>query len=106
METNTQAWTIEPASNGDNGAPLWYYILDPENKIVASTWSGSENQLEHARLIAAVPEMLEALKLSAEIFRVYEQIHSVKGSQDKAERNRNYAECIEAIIAKAEGGAQ
>lgn len=56
-----------------------------------------------ARLIAAAPEMFEALAQAAVWFGDYAKGHLVKGDTDKAERNQARADACLAAIAKAEG---
>lgn len=59
-----------------------------------------------ARLIAAAPELYEALKAAAITFRTYESIHRDKGTPDrnaKADANRIMAEQCERALAKARG---
>lgn len=65
----SRRWTVEPAINGEDGNPLWYYINGENGEPIASTWSGNESAreraLDHARLMAAAPVMLRALALIA-----------------------------------------
>ena len=46
----------------------------------------------------AVGGMRDALKIAAEAFRRYEQSHSDKGAEEKAARNRKFAELCEDAI--------
>lgn len=67
--------------------------------------NGIGENAANAALIAAAPEMLLALKLSAKQFRFYEQQHLEKNPPDdiKAGTNRYAAEVCESVIARAEG---
>lgn len=58
-----------------------------------------------ARLYAAAPDMLEALKTAAKAFRQYEASHNAKGTVEgaqKAAANKYRAELCEAAITRAE----
>jgi len=62
-----------------------------------------------AHLIAAAPDLLEALERAAIQFRHYELSHREKGTDDsmrKAEVNADLAYDLEQVIAKAKGEAQ
>lgn len=58
----------------------------------------------NARLIAAAPDMAEALRKAAAQFRLYERLHAAKGTPDGNEKARTNAvmaaEC-EAALTKA-----
>lgn len=67
---------------------------------------GGPNREANARLIAAAPDLLEALEGAAQTFRRYEEMHAAKGSIEgdmKARANAEKAERYEALIAKARG---
>jgi hypothetical protein len=60
----------------------------------------------NAHLIAAAPDLYAKLEIAATIFREYERLHLAKGTLDgdaKAYRNAQYAEEMEAALAKARG---
>lgn len=61
----------------------------------------------NARLIAAAPELLAAVRVAEHTFRHYANLHAAKGLEggDKAMRNTELADRMAAAIAKAEGGA-
>jgi hypothetical protein len=50
-----------------------------------------------------VDGLVEALNTAKDVFRVYQAHHEAKGDEKKAERNRFYAEQMEAALAKLEG---
>jgi hypothetical protein len=57
-------------------------------------------------VFAAAPDMADQLADDARQFRFYEQQHRAKGTPDadaKAEVNREMAERIEALLARAKG---
>ena len=57
-----------------------------------------ESILRHLKLV-------EAAQHAAKTFRWYEQIHTGKGAEDKAARNRREAERLEAVLATEMEGA-
>lgn len=101
METkhSRAPWSIEPSSLGGDGNPLWYYIIDADGKIVATTWSKNQNgnAISDARLMAAAPNMLDLLRVCSAAFK----------ADGLTEHNkRDAAKLIDAMIVFAEGGAQ
>ena len=60
-----------------------------------------------ARLMAAAPDLLEAVSLAEHTFRHYANLHAAKGPEgaDKAMRHTELADRMAAAIAKAEGKA-
>lgn len=82
-------WKIERAS--DPGPFHFHYLVDATDKIVASTWAPpSESESEaNARLIAAAPDLLEALR----------------GVVRVADRKTDEFDAAHAAIAKATGAA-
>lgn len=59
----------------------------------------------NARLIAAAPDLYEAVRKAAARFREYETLHAAKGSLEgdaKARANAEFAARMEAALAKAE----
>ena len=91
---------IGPKSFADDQS---YGITTPVAYIEEYDWP--ENHVANAHLIAAAPELYEALEKSAEVFRVYQAHHEYKGDEKKAERNKVYAEQMEAVLNKARGEA-
>jgi hypothetical protein len=49
-----------------------------------------------------VDGLVEALNTAKDVFRVYQAHHEAKGDEKKSERNRFYAEQMEAALAKLE----
>lgn len=88
------------------------YVRDSEGDYIAETYAPmpkrkrakGENEA-NAHLIAAAPELYEALEKAAEVFRAYQSHHEANRHTDKAERNKFYAEQIEAALTKARGEA-
>jgi len=74
---------------------------------IASLFSYATPEIEepNAHLIAAAPKLYEALEKAAEVFRAYQSHHEANRHTDKAERNKFYAEQMEAALAKARGEA-
>lgn len=62
---------------------------------------------KNALLIAAAPELLDAVRKAEHTFRHYASLHTAKGPEgaDKAARNTEMADRMAAAIAKAAGGA-
>ena len=62
---------------------------------------------KNARLIAAAPELLDAVRVAENTVRHYANLHAAKGPEgaEKAARNTELADQMTAAIAKAEGGA-
>ena len=58
----------------------------------------------NAVLIAAAPELLEALEVCAETFRRYAQSHAAKGNTAKEKANLDLEKMCRDVIAKAKGG--
>ena len=56
-----------------------------------------------AKLIAAAPDLLEALQHSLEVFDFYVQHHAAKGHFEKAESNKAHADICRTAITKATG---
>jgi hypothetical protein len=57
----------------------------------------------NARLIASAPDLLDVAETAARVFRTYELLHASKTPPDenKAARNRQYAEFCEAAVKRA-----
>ena len=79
-------WKLEHDWREQPGAII---ILSADNQIVADAWAPRIERVANARLIAAAPELLEALKSAVARLDWHE------GPDDNAD--------LRAIIAKAEG---
>jgi pyruvate kinase len=76
------------AVDGANGEEVTGYI-DPED----------------AYLIAAAPDMYAELEAAMNVFRFYQGHHAAKGHSDKEQTNKQYADRIQDVLAKARGGS-
>lgn len=56
-----------------------------------------------ACLIAAAPDMYEELECARDVFRFYQSHHEFKGGSEKAIRNKEIADRIDRLLAKARG---
>jgi hypothetical protein len=56
-------------------------------------------------LIAAAPDMYEELECARDVFRFYQSHHEFKGGTEKAIRNKEIADRIDRLLAKARGDA-
>jgi hypothetical protein len=74
MSHTPAPWMVKKATQADNTGGYDYCILDEKNKLIAEVfehvgWKGSSPEYDkypayiNAKLIAAAPELLEALKL-------------------------------------------
>lgn len=71
---------------------------------VAETPEGFRAEVEaNARLIAAAPEIYEALTQAVGWFQQYADGHTAEGDADKAARNQTRADTGRAALAKADG---
>lgn len=57
----------------------------------------------NAHLIAAAPDMYEELECARDVFRFYQSQHEFKGGTEKAIRNKEIADRIDRLLAKARG---
>ena len=58
-----------------------------------------------ARLIAAAPDMYAELEAAMNVFRFYQGHHAAKGHSEKEQTNKQYADRIAKVLAKARGEA-
>ena len=93
----------------------WYWVdvgsrICIENKSgdeIASVLNYAEPEIEiaDAHLIAAAPDMYAELETAMNVFRFYQSHHEFKGGTEKAIRNKEIADRIDRLLAKARGGA-
>ena len=57
-----------------------------------------EKYLAEPRKLMTEEEMRQKLHIAAQVFRAYQAHHEYKGDGDKAERNKGYADQMEAAI--------
>jgi hypothetical protein len=74
-------------------APTRFWI-DPKRE--GGPWP-SNDSVEYVRA-DIVEEMRQKLNIAAQVFRVYQAHHEAKGDEKKADRNRFYAEQMEAAL--------
>jgi len=56
-----------------------------------------------AHLIAAAPDMYAELEAAMNVFRFYQGHHAAKGHSDKEQTNKQHADRIAKVLAKARG---
>lgn len=93
----------------------WHWVdhgsfINVESKdcsSIASLFSYATPEIEepNAHLIAAAPVMYDALQEAANVFRMYEEYHALKGATDKAHANGEIARDIEKLLSTARGEA-
>lgn len=66
---------------------------------------GPEATNANAHLIAAAPDMYAELEAAMNVFRFYQGHHAAKGHSDKEQTNKQYADRIAKVLAKARGEA-
>lgn len=98
--SDKEMFEVYPNRNGEKPSikgAQWAQIAEVsgENKSQARA---------NARLFAASPDMVEMIDFCAKKFREYEQLHLAKPDQEKASRNREYAERCEKVLRKVRGG--
>ena len=102
-ESTHRHWTISVTENATlKGVPVTAYVINPPALSLPE-------EMDRARLIAAAPEMLEALKLIAKHFQ-HPEIRKVTGVDSKGapstvsiEMVMSTVKRIAAVIEKAEG---
>jgi hypothetical protein len=88
------------------------YVRDSEGDYIAGTYAPmpkrkrakGENEA-NAHLIAAAPDMYEELECARDVFRFYQSHHEFKGGTEKAIWNKEIADRIDRLLAKARGDA-
>ena len=97
-------FTPGPWSVRKHGYPI--ITDDAKNRWIATIHSvGPENEVReaNAHLIAATPDMYEELECAKDVFRFYQSHHEFKGGTEKAIRNKEIADRIDRLLAKARG---
>ena len=97
----------------DNGYHVTGFVLtreDDEKCIVdmsAVRWlTGKEFfEMMHPPVVSptSAPEMYAELEAAMNVFRFYQGHHAAKGHSDKEQTNKQYADRIEKVLAKARG---
>lgn len=64
-----------------------------------------EEKVANINLIAAAPDMYAELEAAMNVFRFYQGHHAAKGHSDKEQTNKQYADRIAKVLAKARGEA-
>lgn len=65
--------------------------------------NGEKVQDANGFLIAAAPDMYKELEEALNVFRFYQFHHASKGHSEKEQNNKQYADNIEKVLAKARG---
>lgn len=95
-------WFWHPEAEDEDGEPAFFSIKTESGREVANTASGeftTDIELRNARLIAATPELLDAL------LSVHAELVFFVGGLDKSDAEA-LAKRIYEIIAKVTGGAK
>lgn len=110
MSAHTPApWhVVEPLGPGE---PLWISAatvlgiakIEPCERGDGLGERLTDEDHANARLIAAAPDLLAALRLCAQQFRVHEAENREKGASEKASASGGLAQWAEAAIARADG---
>ena len=72
---------------------LWY----DDQECAAGPVKFNSDETKYVRA-DIVEEMRQKLHIAAQVFRAYQAHHEYKGDGDKAERNKGYADQMEAAI--------
>lgn len=99
------AWYPRAANDARQDGESWLAMRERTQAVRDAI---ERETVANARLIAAAPDLYEALETAAEVFNVYAQLHAEKGTTDgdrKAEANRAHAKRCEAALAKAQHAA-
>jgi len=82
-------------------------VCGPDAVAIAEIWVRGNKELEtaNAHLIAVAPDMYEELECARDVFRFYQSHHEFKGGTEKAIRNKEIADRIDRLLAKARGEA-
>lgn len=83
----------------------WVVSTDPEGNDTIDESGDGGFEKETAHLIAAAPDMYEELECARDIFRFYQSHHESKDGTEKALQNKEIADSIDRVLAKARGEA-
>jgi hypothetical protein len=86
-------------------AGRWVIATDPEGNDTVDESGDGGFEKETAHLIAAAPEMYAELEAAMNVFRFYQGHHAAKGHSEKEQTNKQYADRIAKVLAKARGEA-
>ena len=107
MNATSEPWIIEDESN-DRAQVYWIWTSDHRHIVVGIVCDTNDalwhNTRDHARLIAAAPELYEACKAVDDALAKGELIWKHKRQADSDPYHEATVKLI-AAIAKAEGGA-
>ena len=95
-------WVVYPETDGTEICAVNYTPGLPIRQIIARPDRGA-NWISNARLIAAAPDMYKELEEALNVFRFYQFHHASKGHSEKEQNNKQYADNIEKVLAKARG---
>ena len=99
-------WRYWPCRVDSNAAPPMYDFVQFANQHDHVFRAPLKYLSEaDARLIAAAPDMYEELECARDVFRFYQSHHEFKGGTEKAIRNKEIADRIDRLLAKARGEA-
>jgi hypothetical protein len=104
MKTNIQH-TPPPWELSKNGSRS--YVKDPrDNSVIAALFIETPEGEANANLIAAAPDLLEALRMAETQLRWLENQHADAWHDAEREDVKSAQGCIRAAIARATGGAK
>lgn len=104
LEHTAGPWrAIDNYPNAHHSIPATVHVNSNQGWVEVAQLAG-KNQSANARLIAAAPELLEALKLAITALDVNDKFGDAIDARHSAEEDAHCAAC--AAIAKAEGSAE
>jgi hypothetical protein len=97
------AWHISPANPANVCRRLAEIDLSSYGQQPCDNAFRSDQAEANARLIAAAPDLLEALQRCAELLDDYSDVNDGDDGQPRPNRAMSLLQDVEAVIAKAEG---